>query len=102
MLRTLIYSEYWEECCQDVEPDSPRLEEVLRYPLYAIAEHPESFPEIPGTRLRRVRTNEFPGAPALLIFFAIENDNECILVSLERLPTPPELSGSPGDPPEED
>jgi len=100
MLRTLIYSEHFEACCAEIEPDAPRLEEALRYPLFAIAEQPESFPEIPGTRLRRVRTNDFPGAPPMLLYFAIENDDECVLVSLEHLPTSPEISFTP-DPPAE-
>jgi hypothetical protein len=97
MLRTLVESEHYAQCCKNIEPDAPRLDEALRYPLYAIAEKPEEFPEVPGTRLRRVRTNDFPGAPALLIFFAIQNDNECLLVSLEKLPGDPELSASADD-----
>lgn len=97
MHRTLVESEHYGECCQEIQPDAARLDEALRFPLFAIATQPERFPQIPGTRLRRVRTNEFPGAPALLIYFSVDGDDQCTLWSLERLPTEPEISWTNSD-----
>ena len=93
-MRTLVESELYSRCSAAIQPDAHRLDEALRFPLAAIAEHPERFPRIPGTKLRRVRTNQFPGAPALLLFFSIDNDDECTLWWLEKLPTPPEIGAS--------
>jgi len=93
-VRSLIESEAYSRCCQEIEPDAPRLDEALRYPLFAVAQHAERFPEVPNTTLRRVRTNSFPGAPALLIFFRIDDDNQCTLWWMEELPTEPELTGT--------
>lgn len=94
-MRSLIESEHYSQCCLKIESDAPRLDQALRYVLFAIAEGAEAFPAVPETPLRRVRTNDFPGAPALLLFFAIDDDTQCTLWSLELLPTPPELRAAP-------
>lgn len=84
MLRCLAETEEYRRCCEQVEPNAPRLDDVLRYPLKAIAEHPESFPAIPGTNIRRVKTNGFPDAPPLIIFFrVVEDDSKCELLWME-------------------
>lgn len=98
-MRSLIEAEHYGECCAKIESDAPRLDEALRYVLFAIAERAEEFPQIPATPLRRARTNHFPGAPALLLFFSIDSEDQCTLWSLELLPTPPELQATPpGEP----
>lgn len=91
-MRSLVESDEYGRCCADIEPDTKRLDEVMRYPLYAVSKDPEQFPLVPGTKLRRVKTNEFPGAPALLMYFSIEGATKCVLHSLELLPDDPELS----------
>lgn len=95
VMRTLYESDEYERCCREIEPNAKRLDEALRFALEAIANGPENFPVIPGTKLRRVRTNDFPGAPALLLFFSIDDENSCTLQSLEYLPTEPELKATP-------
>lgn len=92
-MRTLYESAHYSECCAKIEPDAARLDEALRYALYLISERAEAFPEIPGTPLRRARTNDFPDAPALLLFFTIDDADSCTLQSLEPLPIEPELKG---------
>lgn len=84
MLRCLAETDEYRRCCEQVEPDAPRLDEALRYPLNAIAEHPENFPEIPKTNIRRAKTNNFPDAPSMIIFFrVIEDDTKCELLWIE-------------------
>jgi hypothetical protein len=85
MLRDLAESDAYRRCCTEVDSDAPRLDEALRYPLQAIAESPESFPVVPRTSLRRARTVQFPGAPALVIYFRVtEDDSCCELLWIER------------------
>ena len=84
MLRDLAESDEYQRCCEQIEPDAPRLDELLRYPLYAIAEKPEAFPLIPKTNVRRAKTNGFPGAPSLIIYFRqSEDDCKCELLWME-------------------
>jgi len=90
-VRTLYESDNYSRCCAAIEPDAARLDEALRYPLYAISSDAERFPAIPETPLRRVRTNDFPGAPALLLYFTIDGADACTLQSLEPLPILPEI-----------
>lgn len=90
-MRTLYESAHYSECCTKIEPDAARLDESLRYPLHMISYRAEAFPEIPETSLRRVRTNDFPNAPALLLYFSIDDEDSCTLHSLEPLPVEPEL-----------
>jgi hypothetical protein len=92
-VRTLYESANYAQCCAKIQPNAVRLDEALRYPLYQISDRPEAFPLIPGTLLRRVRTNDFPGAPALLLFFTIDGEDSCTLQSLEPLPVEPEIRG---------
>jgi hypothetical protein len=84
LLRCLAETEEYRRCCERVEPDAPRLDEALRYPLKAIAEHPENFPLVPKTNVRRAKTNGFPNAPAMIIFFrVVEEDSKCELLWIE-------------------
>jgi hypothetical protein len=94
-VRSLIDSEAYTRCCGEIDADAPRLDEALRYPLFAIAQHAERFPEVPETKLRRVKTTDFPGAPAMLMFFSIDSEDQCTLWWIEELASTPEVSGSP-------
>lgn len=87
MIRCLSETETYRACCEQLDSDAPRLDEALRFPLFAIAERPESFPEIPKTNLRRAKTNRFPGAPSMVIYFRVtEDDTTCELLWIERSP----------------
>lgn len=84
MLRCLAESDEYRRCCEQVEPNASRLDEALRYPLEAIAEHPENFPLVPDTNIQRAKTNGFPNAPAMIIFFrVVEDDTKCELLWIE-------------------
>jgi hypothetical protein len=77
MLRDLAETPAYQRCCTELDPNIARLDESLRFALQAIAEAPESFPAVPKTQLRRAKTVRFPGAPAMIIYFHVTDDDSC-------------------------
>ena len=75
--RTIIYSREFEEQSKLIQPDARRLDEQLASVEWAIATNPEAFPQIPGTILRMIKTDPFPDAPPLRVFFSIDDDDHC-------------------------
>lgn len=74
------YTAAWQALAGD---DASRLEWQLRAVGWAISQNPWQFPLVPNTRLRRVRTVQWPHAPRLLIFFTIDGDGVRTLRSIE-------------------
>jgi hypothetical protein len=64
--------------------DAARLDAQLRGVEWAISQRPLQFPQVPGSRLRRVRTREWPDAPPFVIFFTIDGQGLRTLRSIER------------------
>lgn len=64
--------------------DWRRLDDAFEEMQSAILLVPDIFPQVPGTRLRRVRLVGFPDVPPLSIFFAVVGD-EAHLVAAELI-----------------
>jgi hypothetical protein len=62
--------------------DHKRLDEVLTGAYFALANGPENFPVVPGTSLSVLKTDVYPNAPALRIFFTY-NIDEVHLITIE-------------------
>jgi hypothetical protein len=77
--RTVIEDDSFRRSARRIEADARRLDELIDAAKWGIARGAEAWPSIPGTRLRVVTTEPFPGAPALAIFFSIEDDNQARL-----------------------
>jgi len=60
----------------------------LRGVEWAVATNPEAHPKIPGTLLRLVKTDPFPGAPPLRVHFTIDDENTCTLQYVELIEAP--------------
>jgi len=79
-VRTIRYSERWEQCLKAVGPLAERLEEILMGVEWAVAENAEDYgDEVPGTNLLIALTDPFPGAPALVVFYSIEDEDYAVM-----------------------
>jgi len=83
--RTVRRSHLFENHATQLQPDARRLDEQLRGVEWAVATKPEAFPQIPNTALRLIKTDPFPDAPALRIYFTIDGDHYCTLQFIEKV-----------------
>ncbi|MFN0145964.1 MAG: hypothetical protein ACKVT1_05595 [Dehalococcoidia bacterium] len=67
----------------EINPDVRRMDEVLDGLMWALGHGADVFPVVTGT-LRRARTDPYPGAPALRLWFTID-EREVTLLSIERV-----------------
>jgi hypothetical protein len=87
LVRTVRRDPQFEEQALQIQPDAWRLDEVLDAVEWSIAMAAESWhlvegPE--GTAVRLAITTAFPGgAPALWIYFTIDDDDYCTLRAVE-------------------
>jgi hypothetical protein len=63
-----------------------RLDEILDGVTWAMCRKPESFPGVPGTRLYLAKTDDFPGTPAIHIWFTFDEET-VLLLGIEEAPT---------------
>jgi hypothetical protein len=90
--RQIVYDKtFWEEA-KRIEPDAKRLDDLIDGALWAISTHPEKLPLI-EKNLRVAFTDDFPGAPAMRIFFSITEPYTCTLHWIERLEPEDEFLG---------
>lgn len=73
---------------KQIQPDASRFEEQIRSVESAVARAAEIFPLVPGTRLRVLKTDPFPGAPRLRVFFTIDSVSRATLQSIELIEGP--------------
>src|SRR5438105_4479018 len=85
--RHVIYDFTFEEQARLLEKNTERLDDIIRAAEWRIAAHPETCPVIPGTTLRVVFTDPFPGASAMRIFFSITDAQRCTVHWIERVET---------------
>lgn len=64
--------------------DWKRLDEAFEFFERAVLLVPDIFPQVPGTRLRRIQIVGFDGVPSITIFFAVLGD-VAHLVSAETI-----------------
>lgn len=86
--RTVRRDQLFEQNARLIQPDAPRLDEQLQGVEWVIATNPEACPRIPGTLLRLVKTDPFPGAPPLRIYFTIDDENTCTMQYIELIEAP--------------
>lgn len=79
------YKPNFEEQLTLLKHDAPRLDEILDGVTWAIATHADDF-EVVDRTLRVAFTDPFPDAPAMRIFFQIQDDDNVTLNYIEHLP----------------
>ena len=68
-----------------INPDVRRMDEILEGVMWALGRNPQQFFQTIG-RLWLVRTDPFPGAPPLRIWFKLELEAQTVeLLSIERV-----------------
>lgn len=88
--REIIESDMFRASKKALELSSKRLDEILEGSVVTLAERPTYFPQVPGTSLRRIHTEEFPpDIPSYRIWFTF-NSQKVVLQFIELMP-PEEL-----------
>lgn len=85
-LRTIREDRTFADAAAVLRTDVERLDEQLEGVMWTIARDPESCHNIPRTRLRIIKTDPFPGAPALRIYFTVDDGDTCTLCYIEPQP----------------
>ncbi|MHB1006597.1 MAG: hypothetical protein ACYC3S_13285 [Chloroflexota bacterium] len=83
-------SHRFEDQAQSLHLEIRRLDEQLRGLEWVVANNPEYYPEVPGTKLRVAKTQGFPNAPRLRIHYTIDNAHVCTLQHMEPLESEPD------------
>lgn len=83
-MRDLIHSESYVRSAAQIEPDVQRWDHVIEGVETGIANDAEFYDPIPGTSVRMCPTKDFPGAPALRVFYRIVSDDEVELIYVDR------------------
>jgi hypothetical protein len=68
-LRTIREEHKYREQLDALAISHKRLDEVMIGVSFTMARNPEEFTKVPGTNLSIARTDAYPDAPALRIFF---------------------------------
>jgi hypothetical protein len=80
----IIEEPFYAEQINKLKINWKRLDDAFLTLEQAILQVPDIFPKVPGTQLRRVQLIDFPGVPALSIYFAVK-DNKAHLVAAELI-----------------
>jgi hypothetical protein len=79
-MRTVRYSEKWESCKAALAGAAPRLDEIEQGVEWAVSLQAETYGEaVPGTSWRVALTDPFPGAPAMVWYFSIEDADYAVM-----------------------
>ena len=81
-MRTIREETKYREQLDALAIDHKRLDDLMLGLMFALARSPEQFHKIPGTSLSIAKTDVYPGAPALRIFF-VYNPYEVHLLAVE-------------------
>jgi hypothetical protein len=82
----LRYEPSFEEARKAVEPDAQRFDDQFRAIEWQIRINAESGAEIPGTRLRAVKTrNPLGSVTPIIVYYEIVDENTCALHYIERV-----------------
>ena len=79
--RTVVESDLFRAHAKQLEPNTKRLDEMIEAAVWEISRAAESFPEVEGTALRSIVTRA-PYCPTIIVFFTIDNDDECTLCTV--------------------
>jgi hypothetical protein len=72
--RTIRESSGFTQQKQRVEPNARRLDDQLRSVTWALARKPELFPKVGRTKLHCIKTDPWPDAPRLRIYYTFDDD----------------------------
>ena len=91
--RALIETELYRAGKQSLGIDCSRLDEILDGITMKMAVEPGYFPRLPGTDVRRARTQEFPpDIPSYRIWYTFDSQQVVLqlieLTPLDELPVP--------------
>ena len=86
--RTIRRASLFEEQASRIDADVRRFDEQLMGIEWAVAARAEVFPLIPLTTLRMAKTRPFPDAPALRVFFTVDDAHYCTLQAVEVIGDP--------------
>jgi hypothetical protein len=82
--RTIRRDSLFEQLAAQIQPDARRLDDQLLGVEQIISRNAERCPRMPGTILHLIKTDPFPGAPRLRIYFTIDDENHCTLRHIEK------------------
>lgn len=88
--RTIRHDHDYEDQARRLGLSHKRLDEVLDGVTWAIARSPAEFELMLDTGLRLVKTDPFPDAPPLRIYFTWDEDDNCTLRWIEAADDLPE------------
>jgi hypothetical protein len=84
-LREVVEQPRFRDEKKKLKPSAKRLDEVLDGVIWTLARSPESYANIPGTKLYLAKTESADGVTGLFIWFTF-NDNQVFLESIEPAP----------------
>lgn len=81
--RTVRRSALFDEAAIRIETDAKRLDEQLRGIEWHIARDAEGGWQVRYSNLYLIKTDPWPDAPALRVYYTIDDDNYCTLQWIE-------------------
>ena len=88
--RTIREDPAYTAQAQALAPNTQRLDEILEGLVWAVCTEPSIFPLMRDTGMRLVKTDPYPGALPLRIFFTWDEDDNCTLCWIELIEDLPE------------
>ncbi len=83
--RNIVESDLYAAQCKEISADTRKMDDILDAVMWALHENAEQFFQVlPNRNLWLVKTDSFPDAPALRIWFSLTPD-VVELLSIERL-----------------
>lgn len=89
-MRTVRESFEYASQRKELQLDVRRLDDVQESIIWGVSRSAEKFDLQHGTDLRVISTDEFPGIPALRVFFRIADQDYVDLIHLELAPEDPD------------
>ena len=83
---TIVEDELFSAQKRTIEPDVRRIDEILDGITWGLGQNPlEGFP-VPGHRLWVIKTDPFPHAPRVRVWYTIDDKGQTVrLLSIERI-----------------
>ena len=82
--RDIKESELHSAQLRQIEQNAERTDESIQSIEWGLATNPEQFDKVPGRRLWAAKTDPFPNAPRLRVWFKFDDDT-VELLSVERI-----------------
>ncbi len=82
--RDISESELFTAQRNEIEPDVRRMDELLEGIYWGLGENPRQYFNFPGTQLWVAKTDPWPGAPRLRVWFKL-GEKIIELLSIERI-----------------